>query len=256
MFNNKPLLSVITIVYNDVSNIEKTINSVLEQSFKDFEYIVIDGGSKDGTVDVIKKYKAITKWISERDAGISDAFNKGISISQGEWLIFMNSGDQFHDSNVLSDLLPLFKKHFQVDGIYGQVCVVNDNGKEFKIYGREIYSYKKLEISNIIPHQALFLKRNYFEKYGLFDLKYKKVMDYELYLRSKGAIQIVRIERIVAKVLAGGVSQQDFPKLIHEIKQIIKLHTLVSPLYLDVYYLIKIVKFRIRCFIFKLKSSK
>ena len=103
---------------------------------------------------------------------------------------------------------------------------------------------------------ALFLKRKYFESFGLFDLKYKKVMDYELYLRAKSSIQIVNVERIVAKVLAGGVSQQDFPQLIKEFKEISRLHTSVPHFYLDLYYFVKIIKFRIRSFIFKLKSSK
>jgi len=253
----KPLISVITIVYNNVTSIEKTIISVCEQTFKDKEYIVIDGGSNDGTVEIIKKYSTfIDTWISEKDAGISDAFNKGILNSHGEWLIFMNSGDRFFDNNVLSDLVPMLKKHSEADGVYGQICLMNDKDQKFKIYGREKFSYKKLQVSNIIPHQALFLKRKYFESFGLFDLKYKKVMDYELYLRAKSSIQIVNVERIVAKVLAGGVSQQDFPQLIKEFKEISRLHTSVPHFYLDLYYFVKIIKFRIRSFIFKLKSSK
>ena len=101
-------VSVITISYNAVSVIEDTIQSVLNQSYKDIEYIIIDGGSTDGTVDIIKKYQdKINYWVSEPDNGIYDAMNKGIDKATGEWINFMNAGDYFHSNLTLENFIPL-----------------------------------------------------------------------------------------------------------------------------------------------------
>ena len=102
---NSPLISVVTVSYNAVDTIERTILSVLNQTYSDIEYIIIDGGSTDGTVDLIKKYAdKITYWVSEPDQGIYDAMNKGIDVATGEWINFMNSGDSFYRQDVLSSL--------------------------------------------------------------------------------------------------------------------------------------------------------
>ena len=97
---NNPLISVVTVSYNAVTTIEKTILSVINQNYSNIEYIVIDGGSIDGTVDIIKKYAdKITYWVSEPDKGIYDAMNKGIIVATGEWINFMNTGDTFYNEN-------------------------------------------------------------------------------------------------------------------------------------------------------------
>ena len=103
--NKKPLISIITVVYNDIENIEETILSVLSQTYDNIEFIVIDGASNDGTVDVIKKYdKKIDYWISEKDGGIFDAMNKGIKLSKGDYINFMNSGDFFTSPDLVNEV--------------------------------------------------------------------------------------------------------------------------------------------------------
>ncbi len=116
-----PKFSIITVVYNDVENIEETIKSLLNQTYKNFEYIIIDGKSDDGTVEKIKKYeKEITYFVSEKDGGIYDAMNKGIKISSGEFLFFLNSNDFFYNKNVLKNIAEISEKNKKEDIIYGR----------------------------------------------------------------------------------------------------------------------------------------
>lgn len=129
--SDKPaLVSVITVAYNEETTIEKTILSVVTQNYSPIEYIIIDGGSTDGTVDIIRKYEShITYWISEKDEGIYDAMNKGLKYASGEWSIFMNSGDWFYDETVIEKVFS-DKYSSAVGVIYGAV--------EFRFANEEI----------------------------------------------------------------------------------------------------------------------
>jgi glycosyltransferase involved in cell wall biosynthesis len=123
-----PAVTIVTVVFNDVKNLEKTMLSVLDQTFLDFEYIVIDGGSTDGTVDIIKKYAhRLAFWVSEKDKGIYDAMNKAIEKAQGSWINFMNSGDYFFDNTVLENIFST-SKYDGVDVLYGGF-IGNFNGR-------------------------------------------------------------------------------------------------------------------------------
>ncbi len=148
----KPLVSIITVVYNAEEYLEETIQSVIGQTFKNIEYIIIDGGSTDGTFDIIKKYEhAIDYYISEKDEGIYDAMNKGIEAANGEWINFMNGGDTFHNSNVLQSLS--FPNKPDCDLLSGKVALYYKKSFLF-LYGNE----------EIRPHQALFFKSKYLKK--------------------------------------------------------------------------------------------
>ena len=126
---DSPLITVVTVVFNDVQHIEDTILSVVNQTYPNIEYIIIDGGSTDGTVDIIKKYEErIAYWVSEPDKGIYDAMNKGIQKATGEWINFMNAGDEFVDANVL-DKLFFAKTVANVDVIYGNTVRVSRDEK-------------------------------------------------------------------------------------------------------------------------------
>jgi glycosyltransferase involved in cell wall biosynthesis len=115
----KPLISIITVVYNDIENIEETILSVLSQTYDNIELIVIDGASNDGTADVIKKYdKKIDYWISEKDGGIFDAMNKGIKVSKGDYINFMNSGDFFTSADLVNEVVKNLDNQ-RIDLLYG-----------------------------------------------------------------------------------------------------------------------------------------
>lgn len=172
-----PKLSVITVCLNAKDTIEKTIQSVIGQTFQDYEYIIIDGGSTDGTKEIIEKYlPRIHRFISEPDKGISDAFNKGIEASGGEWINFLNSGDIFIQDNVLKNMVPYLQR----------VDIVT----AFAKFGRSTIPKKilsntdKLRDKAMISHQASFVRRSIFYDIGMFDTSYSIRMDYDFWLRS------------------------------------------------------------------------
>ena len=151
---NNPLISVVTVSYNAVTTIEKTILSVINQNYSNIEYIVIDGGSIDGTVDIIKKYAdKITYWVSEPDKGIYDAMNKGIIVATGEWINFMNTGDTFYNENVFSEIFEL--NSYTEDVISG--CAQLANHKIWKPLDSKKMTLMDFYISGLC-HQATFIK--------------------------------------------------------------------------------------------------
>ncbi len=173
-------ISIITINFNNKAGLDKTINSAASQTFTDYEYIVIDGGSIDGSIDVINKYAdKITLWTSEKDKGIYDAMNKGISKATGEYCYFLNSGDYFYSNNVLRNV---FKNNPSEDILYGDVIIEkNGNIEGQKIHPDTLSNYYLL--TQVIAHQAQFIKRSLFQKFGNYNLQYKIVSDYELFVR-------------------------------------------------------------------------
>jgi Glycosyltransferases involved in cell wall biogenesis len=209
------LISVITISYNDKIGIDNTIRSVINQSYADYEYIVIDGNSTDGTIDVIKNYEdKITSWISEKDSGISDAFNKGVNKAKGEWLIFMNSGDVFYSEDSLNEIANSKILDSDLSLIYfGKAILTNARGYKH-IFGNKL---DEVEFTKrmTIPHQSTFFHIDYFQKYGLFDTKFKIAMDYELLLRSK-KYDYFFIDKIISQVEVGGISQKNVLNVFKE----------------------------------------
>ena len=156
-----PIISVVTICYNAVECIEETMLSVLNQTYDKVEYIVIDGGSKDGTVDIIKRYAhRLAYWTSEPDKGIYDAMNKGIQKANGEWINFMNAGDTFYSSTVIQEVFS--KVSLSSDIIYGDTCL------SFSI-GQYIREGKKVTDKDYMPfgHQASFSRTRLMKTYGL-----------------------------------------------------------------------------------------
>jgi len=175
MYKNAPKISVITVVYNGVALIEETILSIIGQTYMPVEYIVVDGGSTDGTVDIIKKYEdKITFWISEPDKGIYDAMNKAVTKCTGEWVNFMNAGDGFFNDRVIEEVFRENREDASV--IYGPVHC-------FDQYKKVVIQPDRLEnLSNhmIFCHQSSFVRRKLLLE-NKFDLKYKIAADYNLF---------------------------------------------------------------------------
>ena len=172
----KPFLSIITINYNNKTGLEKTMQSVLNQSFKDFEYIVIDGGSNDGSKQYIESNKqSIYFWVSEPDEGIYNAMNKGIASSNGEYLLFLNSGDFLNGDSSLEDFIKNID--FNGDIIYGDYKY--ENGE--KIFPDLLTPLFFVRTS--LPHQSTFFKREVFDKMGLYNEQYKIVADRDFYIK-------------------------------------------------------------------------
>ncbi len=203
----RPLVSVITVVLNGEKHLEQTILSVINQSYENIEYIIIDGGSTDRTLDIIKKYEdRIDYWVSEPDKGISDAFNKGILASIGEIIGFLNSQDYYFNDNVIQRIIDVFKDNEEVKIVYGKTCYVPVDSSEIVGIMGEEYTGKRISKRNIMPHQSVFTKKEVFERFGLFQLNYKFVMDYEYLLRATKIYPPFFLDEGLAVMRLGGIS--------------------------------------------------
>lgn len=202
-YKEKPLISIITVVLNGEQYLYKTIQSVINQTYNNLEYIIIDGGSTDRTVDLIKKNKdKIDYWVSEKDNGIYDAMNKGIDIATGEWINFMNAGDEFYNYSVLMNLFNN-KNHQAAEIIYGNHEIIYPAGRNRFVKAGIL---KNLWKGEIFSHQASFVKKNYLKK-NKFDTRKKIAADFEIYYRAlQNYTKFKFIDLTVAKFEAGGVS--------------------------------------------------
>ena len=198
--NNKPLISVITVVYNGVNHLEETIESVINQSYDNVEYIVIDGGSNDGTFDIIKKYEdKIDYWVSETDEGIYDAMNKGISLSSGDIIGIINADDYY-----LTDTLNTVQKEFNkdIDILYSDCKFLDID----KLTTRKS-NHNLLNIKMSIFHPSVFIRKSIYQRYGFFDSSLKISADYKFlhFLYKKNKI-FKKANDILTVIRLGGVS--------------------------------------------------
>ena len=209
---DKPLISVITVVFNGAEYLEQTINSVIEQTYGNVEYIIIDGGSTDGTLDIIKKYEGqVDYWVSERDKGIADAFNKGISLcTAGCWINILNSGDFYASATLFLDILNLFSTSKIVTG-YSQYL----NSKKL-IPNRVLGNSELLPLKAMISHQASFVSIDIYKKFGGYNNTYKVRMDYELWSRVLKENSFHFIPEVFVHYLPYGESYKSVDKFIIE----------------------------------------
>lgn len=231
---NRPLITIITAVYNGASYLEKTILSILNQDYENVEYIIIDGGSTDGTLDILKKYDdQIDYWISEKDKGISDAFNKGIQLSTGDYINFQGDGDGFCNEHVLSQT---FKGiNINEDILISTRIQRIDIDDNILFTSQHIHSFNKssLLFKMSLPHQGLFTHKKYFEQYGLFDVDNVFCMDYEHLLRSYHNFpEVITKNIVVAKWRADGLGNGRTLEIFDEYDKIKNNHKVASTLFL------------------------
>lgn len=210
-----PKLSVITIVYNNAKDIERTMLSVLNQSYKNIEYIVIDGASTDGTLQIIKKYEnRLAKLISEKDKGIYDAMNKGLAQATGDYVLFMNSGDEIYE---LDTVQKIFATSPNADIYYGETEMYDENWNSLgqrRHQAPETFTWRSFKYGMSISHQAIYMKRSLTEPY---DLRYKYSSDIDWIIKiAKKASSIVNTHLYVAKYLVGGMSKQKHRESLKE----------------------------------------
>lgn len=196
----QPLVSLITIVYNGEKHLEKTIQSVLDQSYAHIEYIIIDGGSQDSSVSIIRKYESqLAFWVSEPDKGISDALNKGIKVSKGDLIGFINADDWLEPDAITN----VVKSYTPDTIIYGDVTFWVDGTKTCSTKS----DHTRLREGMTMAHPAVYVPKKFYDAYGMFNINYKVAMDYDLLLRFyMNKTPFKKINSILVNMNLGGVS--------------------------------------------------
>lgn len=203
-------ISIVTVVYNNANVIKSAIDSVLNQTYSDIEYIIIDGKSTDGTVEIIQSYgPKIDKFISEPDFGIYDAMNKGLKLATGDVIGILNSDDLYISNDVIAKVVQVFEER-QVDSVFADLVYIKAENlnKVVRYYDSSYFSPDKFAYGWMPAHPTFFVKREIYEKYGYFKTDYKIAADYELLARFLGqyAISYFYLQLTIVKMRTGGVS--------------------------------------------------
>lgn len=207
-------VSIITICYNSASTIEDTIKSVVSQDYPNIEYIIVDGASKDKTLDIVSRYReTVTKLISEKDRGIYDAMNKGVQAATGDIVGILNSDDFYADERVISDVVKLFNTS-GCEGCYADLVYVN-RLKQDQIVRRWVagkYRHGLFLKGWMPPHPTFFVLRSKYRELGDYDLTLRSAADYELMLRfiHRHKIRLAYLPRVITKMRTGGQSNVSF----------------------------------------------
>jgi glycosyltransferase involved in cell wall biosynthesis len=248
-----PLITVITASFNAVEFIEQTIESVLVQTYPHLEYIVIDGGSTDGTADIIRRYESrLAYWHSQPDRGQAHGLNQGLARGHGDWILFLNADDFFLGPTVLEEMAPHLIAHHEADLVFGQAIIMSREKvahplpsrpflapwryRENRIYGSP-WRWRHFCWDSTIPHQAAFTNRRYFERVGNFDESFRIGMDYELFLRGGKGLRAVYVEVPVSGMRAGGVSGDIYAPLRDSRRAQLKNRALAAPLAWTAFFL-------------------
>jgi len=227
-----PKVSIITVVYNGIEHVEETIKSVLEQTYDNVEYIIIDGGSNDGTVELIRKYEEqIDYWISEPDNGIYDAMNKGLAQATGETVGLINA-DDWYERDAVEKVVRRFQNS-NADVLHGSMRILKENGSEMIVQAEE--NLERLKKGMLLNHPTVFAKRSQYAKYGFFDTSYSIVADWEMMLRWwHQDAQFEALDDVLANFRMGGVSSEHLKKSFLEKHRVRKKHNITG--IVDWYY--------------------
>lgn len=242
---NNSKISIITIVYNNVRDIEYTIRSVIGQTYPHIEYIIVDGASTDGTLDVIEKYRHhITTLISEKDKGIYDAMNKGLAAATGYYVLFLNSGDALFDESTLQCIVD---KGNNADIIYGDTKLVNEQREiigDRRHKAPKTFNWKSFQYGMNICHQAIYVRRSIADPY---DLQYQLSADVDWVIRAaKKAKTTQNVNTYVVRYLVGGMSQKRHRQSLRERYDILKKHYgLITNLINHGIIALRLIKYRI-----------
>ncbi|HEB75853.1 MAG TPA: glycosyltransferase [Nitrospirae bacterium] len=203
-------VSIITVVYNGAENIEDSVRSVIGQTHKDIEYLVIDGGSTDGTLDILRRYEdGITKIVSEPDNGIYDAMNKGLGMASGDIVGILNSDDLYADNRVIENVVEHFSEK-RVDSCYGDLVYVDRRNTNIPVRHWKSGEFVRNRFRSgwMPPHPTFFVKRDVYDKYGFLNVDFPLAADYELMLRLlyRYEVSTTYIPRVLVKMRTGGTS--------------------------------------------------
>lgn len=225
--NNHPLISIISCVFNSERFIEKTIKSIINQTYENIEYIIIDGYSIDKTIDIIKKYEdKVAFWQSEPDSGLYDAMNKGIELSSGDYLLFINAGDEIHDNNTIQNT---FQKTNNADIYYGETEYIDMNGNilglRSKITSHKLpqnLSWENFNRGMVVCHQSFIVKKEIAPKYNL-QYNFSSDIDWEIRCL-KNSKKTINTNLILSRFLEGGMSKKYHLKSLLERYRVLQKH--------------------------------
>jgi len=240
-----PLISVITVVYNAENLIEKTLRSVLAQTYPNVENLIVDGNSKDNTLQIIQNFKDNrVRIISEPDKGIYDAMNKGMANAKGDYIIFINAGDEFYAADTLSTTI---NSASNADVYYGNTAVINSNGEilgDRRLFPPDNLNWRSLRYGMCVSHQSLLVKKSIAPKY---DLSYKISADIDWVIRTlQNAQNIVNTHNYISRFLEGGVSSSRRKLALKERFSIMKKHYgLLQTLWSHLYIILRFIKHRL-----------
>lgn len=211
-YEDKPLITIITVVYNGEKYLEEAIQSVINQTYDNVEHIIIDAGSTDRTLDIIRKYEdTIDYWVSEKDKGIYDAWNKGVRTSIGDWIGFLGA-DDLYLPDALQQYIERINLVKEIEYISARNILCNDNLDPIRIIGSR-WDYKIFSNFMNVAHVGSLHHKTLFERYGLYDTSFKICGDYELLLRPGSALKAEYLELITCYMRNGGISNHSLAPL-------------------------------------------
>jgi len=212
-------ITIITVSYNSADTIETTFKSLIDQTYDNIEYIVVDGGSTDGTLDLITKYsKHISQWVSEPDKGLYDAMNKGIAMATGDVIGLINSDDLFCDNNALEKVGNVFRKQPNLDSVYADLYYVSQQNTDKIVRHWITGSQRKFRNGWHPAHPTFYIKKEVYNKYGDFDLTYKLAADFEIMLRflEKFSISTTYLKEPLVKMRLGGETNKSLNNILKQ----------------------------------------
>lgn len=232
-------VSIVTVCWNSEKHIKSAIQSILDQTYSNIEYIIIDGGSKDGTLNIIREYEpqfnGRMRWITENDTGIYDAMNKGIALTTGDVVGLLNSDDIYMSKNIVENVVNCFLEN-NIDSLFADLYYVKEDDTNKIVRKWKTGERNRFSAGWHPAHPTFFVKKQVYNTYGVFDLKYKIAADFELMLRflEKHNISSYYLKRYILKMRLGGESNRsllNIKKGNREIRNAFKKHQIEIPFY-------------------------
>lgn len=219
-----PKISVITVCLNAVEFVDQAIQSVVTQSYPGVEYIIIDGGSTDGTVEVISQYASgLAYWHSRPDRGVAHAFNLGLAQAQGDWILYLNADDLLLESSMIEQMASHLVRYQGADVVFGQMISLtrekHPKPVPFCKIGGHPWRWQAFRRMNMIPHQAAFTHRRFFDRVGGFDETYRMAMDYDHFLRARENLRAQFVPLTLVGMRAGGLCVENIVDTLAEFRR-------------------------------------